>query len=119
MTYYGEAISSTSQDPDKIENISKSELKDLLITQESFASLVEKTKEVNTKESEVVHNVHLAELYADIPMMDSELVLQHTPLLPGINPYKPKLNKTNPHIALKEELQKLWDMEFINTIDYG
>lgn len=112
-TYFGEASFSISQDPDKIENIGKNELKDLPIAQESFALLVENTDEVNTKGA-IIHNIHLVESYVYMSGMDPELVLHH---LLGIKTYKRKLKKMNPHITLK--VQNLSHVGFIRLIDYG
>lgn len=53
--------------------------------------------------------------------LDLELVLHHLSLLQRIKPYKKKLIKMHPHIALllKVELQKLLDVGFIRPIDYA
>lgn len=52
--------------------------------------------------------------------LDLELLLYQLPLLPGVKPYKQKLRKMHPQIALliKAELQKLLDVGFIIPIDY-
>lgn len=51
--------------------------------------------------------------------LDSKLVLHHLPLIPGVKPYKQKLRKMHPSIALmvKIELQKLLDVGFIRPIE--
>lgn len=55
-----------------------------------------------------------------MPGLDPKLVLHYLPLLSGAKPYKKKLRKMHPQVALlvKVELQKLLDVGFIRPIDY-
>lgn len=116
----------------------------LPIDKEQSTLFVEETEEINNGDAEKVHNIHLekslnptekeefiqffkkrainfAWYYEDMPGLDPKLVLYHFPLLPGVKPFKQKLRKMHPHIALlvKNELQKLLKEGFIRSIDYA
>lgn len=64
--------------------------------------------------------INFALSYEDMQGLDLELVLHHFTLLPRVKPYKSKLRKMHPHIALlvKIELPKLLKVGFIRPIDY-
>lgn len=105
--------------------------------------LIEETKEYNVGTPETPHHIHLASLltpkeqpkfikffqkckikftwsYADIPGLDSDLVMHHLAVVEGAKPIKHKLCKMHPQITVlvKAELKKLLDVGFIRPIDY-
>lgn len=119
-------------------------LDNLPINRDQLTFLMEEIEEINIEEAKNVRKIHLAKSlsplerekfiqfftqrsinfawsYADMLGLDPELVLHHLPLLPRTKPYKQKLRKMHPQIALlvKIELQKLLDVGFIRTIDYA
>ena len=56
-----------------------------------------------------------------MPRLDTDLIMHHLSISPGIKPVKQKLRKMHPHVALlvKAELEKLLSANFIRAIDYA
>ena len=59
--------------------------------------------------------------YADIPGLDSDIVVHKLPLMEGCKPVKQKLRRTRPDILIKvkEEITKQWDAGFLEVVDYS
>ena len=53
--------------------------------------------------------------------LDTNLIMHHLSIAPGVKPVKQKLRKMHPHIALlvKAELEKLLAAKFIRAIAYA
>ena len=56
-----------------------------------------------------------------MPGLDTNLMMHHLSIAPGVKPVKQKLRKMHPHIALlvKVELEKLLGAKFIRAIAYA
>jgi hypothetical protein len=67
------------------------------------------------------NHVNFAWSYADMLGLDPNLIMHHLSINIGVRPVKKKLKKMHPHIALmvKEELKKLLDVGFIQSIEYA
>ncbi|XP_073264245.1 uncharacterized protein [Populus alba] len=59
--------------------------------------------------------------YADMPSLDSDIVVHKLPLIEGCKPIKKKLRRTGPDILIKvkEEITKQWDVGFLEVVDYS
>ncbi|GLJ20675.1 hypothetical protein SUGI_0376620 [Cryptomeria japonica] len=106
--------------------------------QERSPILIEPTQSINIGTTEIAKNIHLTESlteeetsefiqffkakqinfawsYADMPRIDTQLIMHYLSITPGAKPIKQKLRKMNRHVALmvKVELKKLLDVGFI------
>ena len=56
-----------------------------------------------------------------MPRLDTELIMHHLSIVPGVKPVKKKLRKMHPHVELlvKSKLEKLLKGNFIRAIDYA
>jgi len=59
--------------------------------------------------------------YADMPGLDSDIVVHKLSLIEGCKPVKQKLRRTRPDILIKvkEEITKQWDAEFLEVVEYS
>ncbi|XP_073268737.1 uncharacterized protein [Populus alba] len=59
--------------------------------------------------------------YADMPGLDTDIVVHKLPLIEGCKPVKQKLRRTRPDILIKvkEEITKQWDAGFLEVVDYS
>jgi len=59
--------------------------------------------------------------YADMPGLDSDIVVHKLPLIESCKPVKQKLRRTIPDILIKvkEEITKQWDAGFLEVVEYS
>jgi hypothetical protein len=59
--------------------------------------------------------------YADMPGLDTEIVVHKLPLIEGCKSIKQKLRRTRPDVLLKvkEEITRQWDVGFLEVVEYS
>jgi hypothetical protein len=59
--------------------------------------------------------------YADMPGLDTEIVVHRLPLIDGCRSVKQKLRRTRPDVLLKvkEEITRQWDASFLVVVEYS
>lgn len=64
--------------------------------------------------------VALLQEYADMPSLDTEIVVQKLPLIESCKLVKQKLRRTRPDmlIKVKEKVNKQWDAGFLEVVKY-
>ena len=59
--------------------------------------------------------------YADMPGLDTKIVVHRLPLIKGCRPVKQKLRRTRLDVLLKvkEEITRQWDAGFLEVVEYS